>query len=214
MMVMKENMVLFDNKTRIYEYIKRTPGTHLRKISKALEIALGDTQYHLNTLQKSGSIKSKRMGIYKVYFSVSILEGRDESILATLQQETPREIILYLVEKPGATQGEIADHIGFSQSTINWHMSNLIEIELVSSQREKQAVRYYIKGSTQDIIGLLKLYHPKIWNRLSSRLADLFLDLAKISSKDMEFEPTTNFSQKGRDQSMDKEGHKTDHQND
>ena len=54
------------------------------------------------------------MGIYKVYFSVSILEGRDESILAILQQETPREIILYLVEKPGATQGEIADHIGFS----------------------------------------------------------------------------------------------------
>ena len=70
-----------------------------RKISKALEIALGDTQYHLNTLQKSGSIKSKRMGIYKVYFSVSILEGRDESILATLQQETPREIILYLDRK-------------------------------------------------------------------------------------------------------------------
>ena len=169
-------------------YIKNTPGSHLRKISKELEIALGDTQYHLNTLQKSGSIKSKHMGIYKVYFSVSILEGRDESILAILQQETPRELILYLVEKPGATQGEIADHIGFSSSTINWHMSNLIEIGLVSSQKDKQAVRYYIKGSVKDIIDLLKLYHPKIWNRLSSRFADLFLDLSVISSKDMEFE--------------------------
>src|SRR5262245_1290559 len=125
MMVPTKDMVLFDNKTRIYEYIRNTPGSHLRKISKELEIALGDTQYHLDMLQKSGSIKSKRMGIYKVYFNVSILEGRDESILATLQQETPREIILYLVEKPGATQGEIAHHIGFSQSTIKWHMSNL-----------------------------------------------------------------------------------------
>lgn len=204
MMVMKENMILFDNRTRIYEYIKNTPGSHLRKISKELEIALGDTQYHLNTLQKSGSIKSKHMGIYKVYFSVSILEGRDESILAILQQETPRELILYLVEKPGATQGEIADHIGFSSSTINWHMSNLIEIGLVSSQKDKQAVRYYIKGSVKDIIDLLKLYHPKIWNRLSSRLADLFLDLSVISSKDMEFEQASNFNQKDRDESKEK----------
>lgn len=183
---------------------KNTPGSHLRKISKELEIALGDTQYHLNTLQKSGSIKSKHMGIYKVYFSVSILEGRDESILAILQQETPRELILYLVEKPGATQGEIADHIGFSSSTINWHMSNLIEIGLVSSQKDKQAVRYYIKGSVKDIIDLLKLYHPKIWNRLSSRLADLFLDLSVISSKDMEFEQASNFNQKDRDESKEK----------
>ena len=201
---MKENMILFDNRTRIYEYIKNTPGSHLRKISKELEIALGDTQYHLNTLQKSGSIKSKHMGIYKVYFSVSILDGRDESILAILQQETPRELILYLVEKPGATQGEIADHIGFSSSTINWHMSNLIEIGLVSSQKDKQAVRYYIKGSVKDIIDLLKLYHPKIWNRLSSRLADLFLDLSVISSKDMEFEQASNFNQKDRDESKEK----------
>jgi len=204
-MVKMKNMILCDNKTRIYEYIKNTPGSHLRKISKELDIALGDTQYHLSMLQKSGSIKSKRMGIYKVYFSVSILEGRDESILATLQQETPREIILYLVEKPGATQGEVADHIGFSPSTINWHMSNLIEIGLVSSFKDKQAVRYHIKGSVKDIIGLLKVYHPKIWNRLSSRLADLFLDLAFISSKDMEFESGTNFNQNERDQSEAKE---------
>jgi predicted transcriptional regulator len=210
MMVMKENMVLFDNRTRIYEYIKNTPGSHLRKISKELEIALGDTQYHLNTLQKSGSIKSKRMGIYKVYFSVSILEGRDESILATFQQETPREIILFLVEKPGATQGEIADRMSYSPSTINWHMSNLIEIGLVSSQKDKQAVRYYIKGSVKDIIGLLKLYHPKIWNKLSSRLADLFLDLSIVSSKDMEFEQATNLNQKDRDEPRKKKRNKID----
>lgn len=137
MMVMKGNMMIFDNRNRIYEYIRNTPGSHLRRISKELEIALGDTQHNLNTLEKSGLIKSKRMGMYKVYFSVSILEGRDESILAILQQETPREIILCLVEKPGSTQGEIAVRIGFSSPTINWHMSNLTEIGLVSSQKDK-----------------------------------------------------------------------------
>jgi predicted transcriptional regulator len=209
MMVRMENMTIFDNRSRIYEYIKNTPGSHLRRISKELEIALGDTQHHLNTLEKSGSIKSKRMGMYKVYFSVSILEGRDESILATLQQETPREIILCLVEKPGSTQGEIAVRIGFSSPTINWHMSKLIEIGLVSRQRDRQSVRYYIKGNIKDITDLLKLYHPKIWNRLSSRIADLFLDLASITSKDTVFEPEADvYQKKKRDQSEEKKVHK------
>jgi hypothetical protein len=71
-----------DNRSRIYEYIKNKPGSHLRKISKELIIAMGDTQYHLGILEKSGLVKSKRIGIYKVYYPVSILEGREESILS------------------------------------------------------------------------------------------------------------------------------------
>jgi predicted DNA-binding transcriptional regulator len=71
-----------DNRSRIYEYIKNKPGSHLREISKELIIAMGDTQYHLGILEKSGLVKSKRIGIYKVYYPVSILEGREESILS------------------------------------------------------------------------------------------------------------------------------------
>ena len=92
----------------IYDYIRNKPGSHLRKINKELTLAMGDTQYHLRNLEKSGVVKSKRIGIYKVYYTVSILEGREESILATLQQETPREIVIHILEHPGATQSEIA----------------------------------------------------------------------------------------------------------
>ena len=177
-----KTMTFHDNRSRIHEYIRNNPGSHLRRISKDLVIALGDTQYHLNILEKSGSVKSKRVGIYKVYYTFSILEERDESILAALQQETPREIIVYLVEHPGSTQVEIADHMDFSSPTINWHMSQLIETGIIRSQKERQFVRYYLDGDIKDITSLLKLYHPGVWSRLSSRLADIFLDLATTSS--------------------------------
>ena len=65
-----------------------------------------------------------------------------ENILAILQQETPRDVILYLIENPGATQSEIVRHKGFTAPTINWHMSRLIEIGLVYSCKEGRFVKY------------------------------------------------------------------------
>ena len=41
------------NKDRVYQYIANNPGCHLRKISKDLDLAMGDTRYQLKNLEKS-----------------------------------------------------------------------------------------------------------------------------------------------------------------
>ena len=176
--------VISNNRSRIYEYIKNHPGIHLRKLSKNLVIAMGDTQHHLGVLDKLGLIKSRRKGMYKVYYTVSILRKRDEDILAVLQQETPRDIILHLVENPGSTQGEISNYMRLTAPTISWHMSNLINARLAASYKEGRFVKYFIEGNVNDIVGLLKSYYPTVWSKLSDRLAELFLDLASDSRPD------------------------------
>lgn len=121
------------------------------------------------------------MGLYKTYYTISISGERNEKISALLQQETPRDIILYLIENPGATHNQIAHHKGFTAPTINWHMSRLIQTGIVSSHRDGRYTKYYLKGSIKEIVDLLKSYHPSIWNKLSFRLAELFVDLADKS---------------------------------
>jgi predicted transcriptional regulator len=173
------------NRQRIYNYIKNNPGSHLRRISQVLSIALGDTQYHLNRLEKLNLVRSRRVGLYKTYYGASISGERNENISAILQQETPRDIILYLIENPGATHNQISTHKGFSGATINWHMSRLIQIALVYSHKEGKYTRYYLKGNVRDIVELLKSYHPSLWNKLSSRLAEVFLDLSENSKPEL-----------------------------
>ena len=87
----EKNQIIRDNRGRIYDYIKNHPKTYLRKLSKELVIAIGDIQHHLGVLDKLGLIKSRRKGVYKVYYTVSILGKRDEDILAVLQQEHLRD---------------------------------------------------------------------------------------------------------------------------
>ena len=170
-----------DNKQRIHTYIKNNPGAHLRRISKELGIALGDIQYQLKQLEATNLIRSRRIGLYKTYYTISISGERNEKISAFLQQETPRDIILYLIENPGATNNQIARHKGFTPPTINWHMSRLIQTGIVSNQRDGRYTKYHLKGNIKDIVDLLKSYHPSVWNKLSFRLAELFVDLADQS---------------------------------
>jgi predicted transcriptional regulator len=169
------------NKERIYQYITNNPGCHLRKIIKELGLAMGDTQHHLKMLEKTDLIKSRRMGVFRRYYTASIYGERLESLLATFGQEVPRDIILYLIENPGANQWEIAHYKNFSAPTINWHMSRLIEKGLVRSRKQGKFVNYYVEGNLKDITSLLQRYYPSIWNRLSNRLADLFMDISAAS---------------------------------
>ena len=177
----KEYRNISSHKQRIYQYIRSNPGIHLRRIAKDLKLGMGNASYCLGLLETEGSIKSRRIRLYKTYYTVSSLAEKDEFLLAALQQETPRDIISYLIEKPGATQTDIAHLKSFTSSTINWHMSRLIEVGLVYSQKDGRFIRYYLKGDINDILSLMKSYHTSIWNRLSERLAHLFLSVSEGS---------------------------------
>ncbi len=177
----KDEVNTADNKQRVNDYIARYPGSHLRKISKELSLAMGNLQYHVNLLEKGGLINSRRMNFRKVYYAVSIFGERHKAILAVLRQETPREIILYLIENPGATQTDISAHLGFAPSSVSWHMSRLIDIDLIRSHKDGRFIKYDIVGDVKEITAFLKSYYPRIWEKLSSRLVDLFLDVASVS---------------------------------
>lgn len=206
----KDQDTLPPNGRRIYEYIVDNPSCHVRKISRELDLAIGDTQYHLKILEKKDLIKSRRVGLFRMYYAVAIFRERQQSILAVLGQEVPRDIILFLIESPGATQIDIARHESLTPPTINWHMSRLIEIGLVSRRKKGKFVKYYTQGDTDDITNILKIYYPSLWSKLSNRLAEVFLDLSVISSKsedDKKMLKTTDDSSKDEERSSGDDNH-------
>jgi len=145
---------------------------------------MGQVQYHLRILEDSGKIKSRKINLHRHYYPAEILDKQSELILAFLTQETARDILIYLIEHPNSTQTEIANYKHFSAPTINWHMSRLIETQIVTSKKEGKTVRYSIKGDVKILTLLLKNYHPNVWNKLTSRFADLFFDLSSVKKEE------------------------------
>jgi predicted transcriptional regulator len=169
------------NRDIVFNYSKNYPASHLRKISKELLLGMGNTQHHLKFLENKNVVRSRKLRTYEVYYNVSIVEGRQMSILAVLRQETSRTILHYLVEIPGVTQGDLAKYLGLNPPTVKWCMKRLTEIGLINYQKDGRFVKYSIEGDDKEIARLIRSFYPALWHRLSVRLINLFLDLAATS---------------------------------
>lgn len=167
-----------DTRSRIYDFIKMHPGIHVREISRELGLAMGDLQYHLYGLEKQGRIKTLRRGLYKFIFATEIFGERQSVILSILSQETPRELLLHLIERPNSSQKDLAMFIKLSQPTINWHMKRLVDQGIVARKRRGKIVTYSVLAPISELGRFLRNYHPTVWEKWSSRLADIFLVLS------------------------------------
>jgi predicted transcriptional regulator len=166
------------NTERILHFISDNPGCHLRQIRKNMEISMGTTQYHLNVLEKAGRISSVRSGLHKYYFPIGVFHDNEKNLLQILNQETSREILMFIVEKGSPTHSDIAQRIGVSSSSISWHISRFEAFEIIRTLKDGKFKRYELNIDPTYLVALMKNYYPNIWNKWSNRLAEIFILLS------------------------------------
>ena len=159
---------------RILEFIVSHPGVYLREICRALGLAMGDVQYHLGRLERDGRIHSMRRGLYKFFYPANLFGERQRDVLSMLSLDRPRELLLNIIERPGSTQEALAEATHVSQPTVSWHLKRLVDLGIVGRRQEGRVVTYSVVGSGE-IAAFIKTYHPTVWERWSSRLADIFI---------------------------------------
>ncbi|NOJ30184.1 MAG: hypothetical protein DA328_08475 [Nitrososphaeraceae archaeon] len=178
--------VLEDNKTnridnvdRILKFIHEKPACHLRQIKKELNISMGTAQHHLYKLEKDGKITWVRNGLYKYYFPIGIFQEKERNLLQILNQETARDILLFIVEEKNPSQSDIVNAIGISNAAVNWHISRIISLGLINENKDGKFKRYRLNIDSKYLIALMMNYYPSIWNIWSSRVAETFLSLSQ-----------------------------------
>lgn len=159
---------------RILEYISRHPGVHLREICRGLSLAMGDVQYHLRRLERDKRITSVRRGLYRFFYPADLFGDRQRDVLGVLSLERPRELLLNIIENPDSTQEELAKATGVSQPTVSWHLRRLVELGILGRRQEGRLSTYNVVRS-EEIASFIRAYHPTVWERWSSRLADIFI---------------------------------------
>ena len=142
---------------------------------------MGTAQYQLARLEKIGKITSTKKGLYKYYFPSGIFQDNEKHILQVLNQETAREILMFIIERKNPTQSDIVNKIGISAASVNWHVRRLIAFKIIDELREGKYKRYqlYDLDDSKYIVALLKNYYPSIWDKWSNRLAEMFLSLSR-----------------------------------
>ena len=108
-----------NNTERILQFIQQNPGFHLRQIKRELNLSMGTIQYHLNQLEKNGKIISDRHTLQRHYFPIGTFGIIERNLLKILNQETTRDILMFIIEQKNPTQTNIVDYINISAPSVN-----------------------------------------------------------------------------------------------
>jgi len=162
--------ILESPKSKILDFIITNPSSHLRKIKKNLGFSMGTIQYYLAMLEKEGKIKSIKTKFYKNYYHV---DESDEEILSVLNLDSPRSIVMYLIQHEPSTHKEIANGVGLSSSTVSWHMKRLIELQIVQTEYSGKYTIYNLIDRDNVLINLKK-YKSTTWNSMINNMTDVF----------------------------------------
>jgi len=126
-----DNILLLSTRRAIYQFISKSPGFHLREISRRLHIPLTTVKYHLHVLTKRELIKEKKEGRYLRYYAINTVGSHDKKLISLLRLDIPRIIILYLLIHYWSTQVDISNSFHKHPTTIEYYLKKLMDVGLI-----------------------------------------------------------------------------------
>jgi len=120
-----------NNRKLIYNFISENPGVYQIEISKALNISASTVNYHLRYLNKKGLITKQKENRYIRYYLSEKISSFEKKVLSILRQETPCNIVLYLIIETCASQIELSKRLEKHPSTITFHLKKLLDMDII-----------------------------------------------------------------------------------
>jgi predicted transcriptional regulator len=145
-------------------YVAATPGVHFSKLRDELKLGTGETQHHLRELERDGAVESRKDGDYRRYFPAGRFDEFEQVALGYLRRETPRGMLVELLEEPDTSAGELADRLDVSRPTVSKYAAKLESAGLLS--RDSYTV------TNEEIVLLLLVRYADSFGDGATRLAE------------------------------------------
>lgn len=164
-------------RNKIYRAISKSPGLHFRELQRRTKIATGSLQYHLDFLMRRHLIKAEKSGKFVRYYSTRGMQLSDqEQTIGLLRQSSLRKIILFLLTKKRANNEKIAAAVGLSPSTVSWHMTKLLQGNLVERRRVGRKTFFYIVDADR-IAKLLTSYKKSFLDEMVNSFVEIWEEM-------------------------------------
>jgi len=130
-MINKKNILKFEQRQKIFNFIEKNPGLHLREISRRLNIPFTTLLYHINYLKKLGTISEKKEKGYKRLYAKEEIGSEDKEILAILRQKIPCRIILYLLFKFSFSRKELCEELNEKPAILSYYIKKMLDMGII-----------------------------------------------------------------------------------
>ena len=164
-----------DKKSYLIGIIEKNPGLNFRDLMRFTGMKNGVLNYHLNKLEKIGSILVIREP-RKSRFYPPNLSLEESKIIKSLRRSTPKSIIESLLIYESLEFREIVDYSKKSPSTVSLYLSQLVSDGIVKTKLSDR-IKLYCLSDKKSIDRLIDDYHPEIMDRPVSGFEDIINSL-------------------------------------
>ena len=159
----------------IIETIKKNPGIRFTEVMKNVGLKNGVLSHYIRKLEESGSIHVDRSPRVARFYG-SDLNQEEQKLVTKLRQETPKRILIALLNHNELSFKQITATIKKSPATVSFYLSTLVEDEIVLIRRSDKKSYYFI-AKPERILVLIDEYHPDIVQKTSENFADIVSSL-------------------------------------
>lgn len=161
------------SRKELFEHVEANPGIHFSQLKRDLDMETGLLQHHLRELERYGVLESEEHQGKRRVFVARELDTEEKAILAVLRYETTRRILLFLLEAGPARNSEIAEAVEVTPATVSWHLSHLVEKEIVEDVVKGRTTRYRVMNE-ELTVQLLVRYQESFVDRAVDRIIDFW----------------------------------------
>jgi DNA-binding transcriptional ArsR family regulator len=148
-----------ENGTRkvIFEAVCRAPGLGVHAVAKAAGVSYSTTAYHLERLVEAGMIVMTPDGNKLCYYkNGGAFTETERRLLPVLKNDEAARLLEAILESPGTYRAALAERLGVTATTVNWHLKRLREAGLVEEVRTgRNAYLYPRVGSLRESLSAL-----------------------------------------------------------
>lgn len=137
----KDEILQNEKRQKIFEYVLKNPGTHEREIRNIFNLGAYEARIHIRFLIKFGFIRNKTFKNRNIYFPITFNESQEIKTLL-LRNEKNRKIFEFIKMHQQVRLSEISNHLQVSHSTIQPHIKDLLENDLLR-KIQQDGIFYY-----------------------------------------------------------------------
>jgi predicted transcriptional regulator len=174
---MDEDVLALPTRRRLYEAVRRAPGSGARELQRAAGTGWGETVYHLDRLTEAHLLQRERAGHQDHYFVSEVPLG-DRALLRLARSASARRLLVALIEYPGSTVPDLVGRTGLSPGRLSVHLGRFAELHLITTGRNGR-LRTFEVAERDRILRLLVTYREGLADEWVERLLATWSELLR-----------------------------------
>lgn len=129
----------------LYFVIQDHPGITVSELKTITAYSRSSLIYHLHCLEAAGKIR--KIPRDETHYSYARTDSENESVefmRKILAQEKPHKIFKAIMDTPGISQKDLVEATGIPQTTLQWHLSELLNHQAIEIMRRKNSACYTV----------------------------------------------------------------------